>query len=1021
MKSTSINFYLLTLVLLVAAALFAIGLYRIEIDTDIVSSLPQNDPVISDGLYIIKNHPIQDHLIIDISHQKDDLDILIECAELVEERLKRSGLFKSVGMKDAQNLIPDLLFYILSHLPVMFSESELKTKIEPLLNENKIQKKLTDIRNQLLNIESIGQAELILKDPLGLTELVMAKLAYLSPSQNVRIYKRQLISSDGKHLLLMANPITSSTETSFARQATELIHTLSLEVEQKYSDSGYRFTLTPVGAYRVALDNELIVRKDVRNAILFAMIGIILLLIFAFPRPLIGLLSLLPAIAGTMIAFFVYSLLHKTVSLMVLGFGGAIISISVDHAIAYLLFLDRPHATYGREASREIRAVGLLAVLTTAGAFTALNMSGFPILKQLGQFTALGISFSFIFVHTIFPLIFPEMPPARPRALALQNMVNRFALTGKTGAICALIFAIFMIFFAKPKFNVSLSSMNTVSSETAAAENLVSNVWGKLSNKIYVMTEGKSIIELQKKGDRLLGILDQEIHPEILSPGFVPSMIFPGADRRRQNFSAWQHFWNRGRVSALNKSIKAASVDLGFTADAFDPFYQILKPDSYLPINLDIPEKFFNLFGIVPSAKADTWIHVSTLTMGPSYNSEDFFAKYRSMGKLFDPAFFSEKLGKLLFSTFLKMLIIVGASVTVLLFIFFFDVTLTFISLLPVLFALVSTLGTLKIIGKPLDIPGLMLAIIVMGMGIDYSLFFVRSYQRYGNASHSSFGLIRMAVFMASASTLIGFGVLSFAEHSLLKSAGITSLLGIGYSLIGAFIILPPVLNYRFRIRRKNDTDPANYRERVLRRYRNMEAYPRLFVRFKLRFDPMFSELPQILKSYDRISTIIDIGCGYGLPANWLLEQFPDAKIYGIDPDRRRVRIAAIAVGEKGSISPGRAPYIPTVPERVDLVIMLDIIQYLNDDELKITLDRLGKKLHRSSHLVIRAPISPKRRFPLVWWLENFKLKLSGTRSYYRSIEKNKTILMKAGFNIERTEPSGSNGELVWFTAKVGP
>ena len=55
---------------------------------------------------------------------------------------------------------------------------------------------------------------------------------------------------------------------------------------------------TPMGAYRIALDNELIVRKDVRNAILFATLGIVLLLIFTFPRPYLGLLSLLPAIAG---------------------------------------------------------------------------------------------------------------------------------------------------------------------------------------------------------------------------------------------------------------------------------------------------------------------------------------------------------------------------------------------------------------------------------------------------------------------------------------------------------------------------------------------------------------------------------------------------------------------------------------------------------------------------------------------------------------------------------------------------
>ena len=164
-----------------------------------------------------------------------------------------------------------------------------------------------------------------------------------------------------------------------------------------------------------------------------------------------------------MTAFFVFSLIHDSISLMVLGFGGAIISISVDHGIAYLMFLDRPYKTYGKEASQEVRAVGLVAALTTIGAFAALNFSGFPILEQLGQFTALGISFSFIFVHTVFPVIFPEMPAARSRRMPLQNLVNKLAGAGKKGALAALIFAVVMLFFAKPDFNVSLSSMNTVS------------------------------------------------------------------------------------------------------------------------------------------------------------------------------------------------------------------------------------------------------------------------------------------------------------------------------------------------------------------------------------------------------------------------------------------------------------------------------------------------------------------------------------------------------------------------------
>ena len=57
-----------------------------------------------------------------------------------------------------------------------------------------------------------------------------------------------------------------------------------------------------------------------------------------------------------------------------------------------------------------------------------------------------------------------------------------------------------------------------------------------------------------------------------------------------------------------------------------------------------------------------------------------------------------------------------------------------------------------------------MIAIVVIGMGIDYALFFVRAHQRYGDAGHPYARLVRLAVLMAGTSTLIGFGSLSLAN-----------------------------------------------------------------------------------------------------------------------------------------------------------------------------------------------------------------------------------------------------------------
>ena len=84
---------------------------------------------------------------------------------------------------------------------------------------------------------------------------------------------------------------------------------------------------------------------------------------------------------------------------------------------------------------------------------------------------------------------------------------------------------------------------------------------------------------------------------------------------------------------------------------------------------------------------------------------------------------------------------------------------------------------------------------------------------------------------------------------------------------------------------------------RTVLRYRHLPAYPRIFARFKMMIDPMFKELHKYVQNPRRI---IDIGCGYGIPATWLLEIYPQAKVYGLEPDEERVLIANRAIGNRG-------------------------------------------------------------------------------------------------------------------------
>jgi len=665
--------------------------------------------------------------------------------------------------------------------------------------------------------------------------------------------------------------------------------------------------------------------------------------------------------------------------------------------------------------------VGLLATLTTVGAFSALSISGFPILAQIGQFAALGIAFSFVFVHTVSPFVLPVMPPARrQRRLPLQRVVNRLALAGgKKKVYAALALTLFMVYFAKPEFHVDLKAMNTITEETKAAEALVTSVWGNVFTKIFLALEVESLEDLRKTGDRLAGLLEKEVASGTLSSAFIPSMIFPGEERGQENFRAWKAFWNNGSVAEFKKSMDEASSDIGFAPNAFVPFYSAINAQNHE--TRDIPEAFFTLFGIARSRDGSGWVQFSTLTPGDNYNGEAFYANYGAKGlaKIFDPNLFSERLGKYLSSTFQKMALIIGLSAVILLFLFFMDIRLTLITLLPIIFSLICTLGTLKLIGHPLDIPGLMLSIVVIGMGIDYSIFFVRSYQRYAYENNESLGLIRLTVFMAGASTIIGFGALSFADHSMLKSAGLTSLLGICYSLIGAFAILPPIL--------KNLFIPAQFSARktigmektpasVAKKYRHMETSPRLSARFRTSFDPMFVELQGFLKTPE---IIMDIGSGYGVPAIWILELFPEARVFGIEPDYEKTRISNRVIGDRGSIIQGRAPDLPAVPDPADAALMIDVIQYLTDDQLKLTLGRLSRQLRGEGLLVIRASAHFEKGICLPGLIENIRSRIFGTKLYYRSVREIRTRLIEAGFEIKAVEPSGRGRTKTWFLAQV--
>ncbi|MBN2403244.1 MAG: methyltransferase domain-containing protein [Spirochaetes bacterium] len=1017
-KKIGLRWPLVILSVILVAVLFFYRQKTFHIDTDIVASLPQTDQVLTDSRYVIQHLPHQDKVVIDLSLEKPDRDRLVEGANLIEAMLMKSGYFRSVGIDEMQKIFPGLLDHIVTNLPYLFDAEELEKKVKPLLVKTKINERLTKNLEMLQSIDGIGQSKFIEHDPLDLKSLVLSRIADLVPSKNAGIYKGKLLSSDEKHLLVIAELKSSGIDLKSAKAVDDLINRFPAELNKNSVSKKDPYIMNPVGAYRAVMDNEKTTKSDTEQAVTISTIVIAILLFIGFPRPLIGLLALVPSIIGTAIAFIVYSFIHNSISILAIGFGGAIIAFTVDYGITYLLFLDRPYETYGLKATKESWSLGLLAMLTTACSFFFLFISGFPALAQIGEFAALGVLFTYLCVHGFFPLLFPVLPPAKRKGiLPLQPFVKRLVSSkGKYKIPAAVIFCIIMLFFAKPVFHIDLSSMNSVSDDTLASEKLVKDIWGDIFNRVYLMTEGRSPDDLQDKGDRLTVLLNRDMADGVIESAFVPSMIFPGRERLESNFNAWKKFWNKSRTAELKKNLYSSADETGFSREAFSSLFQMISKEDAVYVKM--PAEYYSLFGISKPENFN-WIQFSSITTSEKYNGESFYERYTGDDvKIFDPMLFSERLGSMLMSGFIKMAVIVGLISILVAFIYLADWHLALLTMAPTIFGLICTFGTLKLLNEPLGIPTIMVTVAVIGMGTDYAIYIVRAYQRYMDENNTHLRLVHLSMFLAFATTFVGFGLLAFSDHSLLRSAGLCLGLGIGYSFVGAILLVPPVLS-RLYMPVKRSTDPVvpgskEHLKRVLLRYKHMEPYPRFFARFKIKLDPMFPKLAEFLKSP---KNIVDIGCGYGVPSVWIAEAYPDAQIYGIDPDLARVSVASRALDSSGIASIGTAPGLPAIKDKFDTALLLDMAHYLNDPDFTTTLKWINSHLIKKGRLIIRITIPSDKTMPWERWLEKIRVTFAKFQLNFRPQKNVISLVKKAGFKVIEVSSTKKNREETWIIA----
>lgn len=172
--------------------------------------------------------------------------------------------------------------------------------------------------------------------------------------------------------------------------------------------------------------------------------------------------------------------------------------------------------------------------------------------------------------------------------------------------------------------------------------------------------------------------------------------------------------------------------------------------------------------------------------------------------------------------------------------------------------------------------------------------------------------------------------------------------------------------------------------------------------RGKLKGDPIFATLSsrRLLAGRTRI---LDLGCGQGLLAAWLLADGSGAKIRGIDQGRRYVERARAAMG-------GHAEFVfgdlrGTDFGSADGIVILDVLHYLEYAEQPGILLRARQALIRDGVLLLRVGDAGSGfGFIIGNWIDQMRLLMTGQgfrKLHCRPAAEWREMLSAAGFDSE--------------------
>jgi predicted exporter len=510
-------------------------------------------------------------------------------------------------------------------------------------------------------------------------------------------------------------------------------------------------------------------------------------------------------------------LIYGNINVVSMGFAAILLGLAVDYAVVhYQEALAHPDLSVP-EIRRAIAPSIFWAATTTICAFLVLNFGGLPGLGQLGTLVGVGVALSaFVMIFSFLPPLFPDR--RKPQPLSVNQIApvkhhptplqprKRALVFATTGGV--ILFAGIVLLFGIPKMDPTANALRPRDSKAYAGLDTIRQQLGQQQEPLWLLVAGTNESEVAQKLDAAKPILDEAVTNHLLSGYTLASTLWP-----RPEFQAANELVAK-RIVAERNNIRSTVLTNGFTETAFglangifDTWQRAAQtPGVFWPTNalnrwifeklaVRTPTNLFAAGFLYPgSEKSDGG--VSTLEQQLEIKPGVWLSGWELLGRAV--------LGTVMKNLWKLILPMVGLV--------FLSLWLAFHRPLEILLSLgilllsgLILLSVMHLMGWSWNLLNLMGLPLILGTGVDYSIFMQLALRRYNGDLHTAHRAVGRALLLCGGTAVAGFGALTFSSNAGMASLGQVCAVGIACNMLISVFLLP---SWWSALTNKNLTEP---------------------------------------------------------------------------------------------------------------------------------------------------------------------------------------------------------------------